>query len=102
MTSAGELRVSAHGSGARFEVFAKPRASKSAIGGVREGALVVSLAAPPVDGAANEELVRVLSARLGVKRSAISIASGAHGRNKIVEVMDLSPDAVLTRLAASE
>jgi uncharacterized protein (TIGR00251 family) len=101
MTTAAELRVSPHGGGARFEVFAKPRASKSAIGGVRDGALVVSLAAPPVDGAANEELVRVLSARLGVKRSAISIASGAHGRTKIVDVADLAPDVVLDRLTAS-
>jgi uncharacterized protein (TIGR00251 family) len=99
--SFAELRISPHAGGARFEVFAKPRASKSAIGGVREGALVVSLAAPPVDGAANEELIRVLAARLGVKRSAISIASGAHGRTKIVEVSDLSPALVLERLTAS-
>jgi uncharacterized protein len=102
VTSAAELRVSPHGAGARFEVFAKPRASKSAIGGVREGALVVSLAAPPVDGAANEELVRVLAARLGVKRSAISIASGAHGRTKIVDVADVSAEVVRERLSAPE
>lgn len=95
--SEAEVRVSAHAGGSRFEVFVKPRASKSKIVGSREGALVVAVAAPPVDGAANEELVATLAALLGVKRSAIVIASGAHGRTKIVEVKGLTPEQVLER-----
>ena len=50
----------------RFRVHARPRAKVSAIGEVRGGALDVSLAAPPVDGLANEELVRTVAEALGI------------------------------------
>jgi hypothetical protein len=85
------LVVSARDGGSRFEVFVKPRASKTKITGVREGALVVSLAAPPVDGAANAELVSALAAALGVRRSDVVIASGAASRTKIVDIANLAP-----------
>ena len=53
----------------RFEVHAKPRARRSRIAGIRLGALTVQLAAPPVDGAANEELLGTLAEALGVTDS---------------------------------
>ena len=49
-------------------------------------AVKVRLAAPPVDGAANEELIRFVAERLGVPRSAVRIAAGATSRRKVVEV----------------
>jgi uncharacterized protein YggU (UPF0235/DUF167 family) len=57
------------------------------VGGVDDaGTLLVRVTAPPVAGAANEALVRLVAKELGVKRSAVSIAAGATGRRKRVEV----------------
>ena len=74
------------GTGVEFDVRVIPRARKTAMGGVRDGALVVRLAAPPVEGAANSALTQFLSETLGVPRRAVSILSGAHGRRKRVGV----------------
>jgi uncharacterized protein YggU (UPF0235/DUF167 family) len=63
--------------------------------------LDVALAAPPVDGAANDELLRVLSDALGVPRSALEIVRGASGKRKVVEVRGVSEADVVARLAAA-
>jgi uncharacterized protein (TIGR00251 family) len=83
----------------RVEVQAKPRARQSRIASVREGALVVQLAAPPVDGAANEELVTTLAGALGVPRRDVVLVRGDTSRTKMVEVRGLSADEVGVRLA---
>src|SRR5262245_16148942 len=70
------LVVTEKDGGVRFEVRAKPRAKKSAVMGVKAGALWVSLAAPPVDGAANAELVSLLAAQLGVPRRDVMLVRG--------------------------
>lgn len=82
----------------RFEVHAKPRASKSRIVGAREGALEVAIAAPPVDGAANQELLKFLSRALGVSKSSIDLVRGDASRTKIVAVRGLSEDELRARL----
>jgi uncharacterized protein len=64
----------------------KPRASKSRVLGEREGELEVAVAAPPVDGKANEELVRVLADYFDVPKSAIEIVRGEGGRSKRVRI----------------
>ena len=79
-----ELRQSATGTTLRVRV--QPRAAKDELAGVREGALVVRLKAPPVDGAANEALARFLGRALGVPASAVRIVRGASGRDKLVAV----------------
>lgn len=63
-----------------------PRASRDSIDGWRDDVLLVRVAAPPADGAANESLVRLLAKRLRVAPSNIEIVSGAQSRVKIVEV----------------
>jgi uncharacterized protein len=70
----------------------QPRASRDAVGGVREGALLVRLTAPPVEGAANAALARLLGRTLGVAPSAVRILGGATGRAKRVAIagMDLA------------
>ena len=83
----------------RFEVHARPRARKSAVTGVRLGALVVQLAAPPVEGAANAALIAMLAEVLGVPRRDLSLALGASSRAKVVEVRGLAEDEVRARLA---
>lgn len=84
--------------GVRFEVWAKPRAKKSRIVGERGDAIEVSLAAPPVDGAANEELVRVLSAALDVPKRAVTILRGDTSQRKLVEVAGVSAEEARRRL----
>jgi uncharacterized protein (TIGR00251 family) len=81
--------------GMTLRVRVQPRASRDGLSGEREGALVVRLTAPPVEGAANEALVRLLAKTLGVAPSAVRVLSGATGRNKVVSVEGL--DAVTAR-----
>lgn len=78
---------------------AKPRASRSRVLGVREGALEVAIAAPPVDGAANAELIRTLSKAFGVGRSSLSIASGKGGKTKIVAIEGLTQAELREKLS---
>lgn len=82
----------------RFEVHAKPRARKSRIMGERDDALVVQLAAPPVDGAANAELVELLASALSLPKRDVTLARGESGRVKLVEVRGLTADEVRARL----
>ena len=63
-----------------------PRAGKSGIAGTRDGALLVRLKAPPVEGAANSELIQLISDALGVPTRSISIVSGQHARLKRIRV----------------
>jgi hypothetical protein len=81
-----------------LRVRVRPRASKDALGGEREGALVVRLTAPPVEGAANEALARFLGKTLGVAPSAVRVVSGATGRNKVVSVAGLDAATARERL----
>ena len=67
-----------------FRVRVAPRASRTAVAGEHEGALRVRVAAPPVEGAANEELTRFLARALGLPRTAVEVASGHASRNKLV------------------
>jgi uncharacterized protein (TIGR00251 family) len=75
-----------------FQVRVVPRASRSEIVGEHDGALRVRIAAPPVDGAANEELVRLLARKLGVSHNAIMITGGHTAKLKQLRVMGASPD----------
>lgn len=80
-----------------LRVRVQPRASREGLGGVREGALVVRLTAPPVEGAANQALARFLGKALGVAPSAVSIAAGRASRNKLVTVKGLTGADVRAR-----
>jgi uncharacterized protein (TIGR00251 family) len=75
-----------------------PRAGRSAPAGVRGGALLVRLNAPPVDGAANEELIAVLADALDVAKAAVTIVSGQRSRAKRVRITGVDADHVASRL----
>jgi uncharacterized protein (TIGR00251 family) len=75
-----------------------PRAAKSGPAGTREGALLVRLNAPPVDGAANEELVRVIADVLGVSTRAVTIVGGSRSRTKRVHVTGITEVTARSRL----
>lgn len=69
-----------------FAVRVVPRASPSGVAGVHDGALRVRVSAAPVDGAANEELIRTLSRALSVPRRNVEITSGQTSKVKQVRV----------------
>jgi uncharacterized protein YggU (UPF0235/DUF167 family) len=82
---------------ARLAVHLTPRAAADLVDGVGEdGLLRVRVSAPPVDGAANEALCRLLARELGVSRSAVRVVGGEASRRKTVEA-DVDPAAPAAR-----
>jgi uncharacterized protein YggU (UPF0235/DUF167 family) len=67
------------------------------VDGVVEGVLRARVTSPAVAGAANQALIRLLADELGVGRRSVRIVAGAAGRQKLVVVDDVSPDAVIAR-----
>lgn len=90
--------AAAPGGGTFIRVQVQPRAARTEIAGPHGDAIRIRLAAPPVEGAANEALIRLLSSRLGVPRAAVSIRSGQGGRRKVVAVAGLGPGEAARRL----
>jgi uncharacterized protein (TIGR00251 family) len=84
--------------GVEIDVRVIPRAGRTQIAGDRDGRLLVRLAAPPVDGAANDVLVTFLAGMLGVARRAISIVAGERSRQKRIAVEGIDLAAALERL----
>ncbi len=78
--------------GVTFAVRIVPRASRSEIAGEHDGALRIRVAAPPVEGAANRELVRLLARQFKVAQSSIEIISGIASKNKIVRIAGVRID----------
>jgi uncharacterized protein (TIGR00251 family) len=71
---------------ATLSIRIQPRASKNEVVAMEEGGLKVRLTAPPIEGAANEALVRFLAERLSVSKSQIEIIAGHTGRQKLIRI----------------
>jgi uncharacterized protein (TIGR00251 family) len=84
----------------RLAVHVQPRASRSAVVGEHGGALKIRLAAPPVDGAANEALVEFVAGQLGVPRRQVRLVGGAASRRKLLEIDGLDAATVAARMQA--
>ena len=84
--------------GVEIALHIQPRASRTEFVGAHGDALKIRLAAPPVEGEANEELVRFLAKTLGVTKSAVTIVRGATGRRKVVRVDGVVAATVAERL----
>ena len=93
-----DLALAASPDGVTIPVRVAPRAGRTALDGVVEGALRVRLAAPPVEGAANRVLVEFLANLLGVPKRDVAIVRGERGRQKLVQVRGLDADQVRQRL----
>lgn len=76
--------------GITIEVKVEPRSSRREIAGVLGSVLKVKLTAPPVEGAANEQLIEIIAGALGVRKSDVRIVRGSSSRLKVVEVRGLS------------
>ena len=75
-----------------------PRAGRSGFAGLRDGALLVKLAAAPVDGAANDELIALLARTLRIPKRDISLVSGERSRTKRIRIAGMDRDQVVARL----
>jgi uncharacterized protein len=88
---------SAISGGLRLAVQLAPNAKKTEVGGTVDGALKIKLHAPPVDGKANEALIRYIADTLRVPKSAVSITHGLTSKKKLIEVRSerLTPAAAI-------
>ena len=82
----------------RICVYVQPGASKTQIAGMHDGLIKVRVAAPPVEGAANQALVEFLAKRLRVPKSRVRVVSGLTSRRKVLEIEGVSQDAIAASL----
>lgn len=75
-----------------FTVRVVPRSSRSEIVGEMDGAVKVRLTSPPVDGAANAELIKLIAKKFGVSRSAVEIIGGDTSKTKRLRVTGVTDD----------
>jgi len=83
---------------ATLDIRVIPRSPRTSVDGMRGAAILVRLAAPPVDGAANAALIAFLSAALDIPRRQIAIVSGERSRDKRVRVAGIETAAAISRL----
>ena len=76
-----------------------PRAGRTGFGGLRDGILLVRLAAAPVDGAANDELIALIAKALNIPKRDVTIVSGERARSKRIRIAGIDRDQALARLA---
>ena len=81
-----------------LDVRVTPRAGRTGFAGMREDVLLVRLAAAPVDGAANEELINLIAKTLRIPRRDVTIVSGERSRNKRIRIAGLTQEAVMAKL----
>jgi uncharacterized protein (TIGR00251 family) len=91
VTAAG-WRPTARDGAVTFEVIVQPRASRPGVGPVVGDRLRVSVSAAPVDGKANDAVIRTLAEALDVPRSAIEIVRGETNRRKTIRIRGLALD----------
>ncbi|HLS54612.1 MAG TPA: DUF167 domain-containing protein [Zeimonas sp.] len=82
----------------RIRVAAQPGAARSGVVGEHDGCLKLRVAAPPVDGRANDEIARFLAERLDLPKRAVRLVSGASARRKLFEVAAERDAAALAAL----
>jgi uncharacterized protein (TIGR00251 family) len=88
-------------SGAVLSVHIQPKASTTDCVGIYGDAIKIKVAAPPVDGAANDELIRFLARQLSIPSTSVRIHSGAGGRYKHILVKGITARLVMARLNLS-
>ena len=93
--------MSKHAQASVLSIVVVPRAARSSIERLTDGAIQVRVAAAPANGAANAALLRLLAGVLDVPRSRLEIIGGASSRRKRISVSGLPPDELETRLQAA-
>ncbi len=89
----------APGATCRLGIRVKPRAKRTRSLGFEAETLVVAVAAPPVDGSANQELLRYLGRRLSVPQKSLKLTAGLASKNKLLSIEGLTLEVVRGLLA---
>jgi len=85
--------------GAALSVRVTPRASRNEIVEVmNDGTIKIHLMAPPVEGKANEALIKFLAGILEIPKSQLEVVAGAGGRDKIISVLDMDADTLQKKI----
>jgi uncharacterized protein (TIGR00251 family) len=84
----------------RISIRIQPGAPKNAVVGLVNGIWKIRIAAPPVEGKANRELIEYLSEVLDIQKNNIAIVRGETGRDKVVAITGLTREEVEKRLSA--
>jgi uncharacterized protein len=85
------------GSATTFAVRLTPRGGLDRVDGVLDGTMRARVAAPAVDGAANQALLRLIADELGVPRRSVRLVAGATGRTKVLAVDGVGPAVLAAR-----
>ena len=83
---------------ARIDVYVQPRASRTEVVGMHDARLKIRVASPPVDGAANAELIAFIAERVGVSKAKVRVVAGTSSRRKVVEVEGVSEELLRQKL----
>lgn len=94
------IRIEEKNGGVVFGVRVIPRASKNAFAGEHDGAVKIRISAPPVDGAANNEVIAFLAKAFGIAKSSVTIENGLASRNKLIRIDGLNREEFLDRFNA--
>jgi uncharacterized protein (TIGR00251 family) len=93
------LRLNEKDGAVTVDVAVKPRSSREGVGPVQGDRLCVAVNAPPVDGKANEAVIRVLAETFKISRSAVTIVRGETGRKKTIRLAGITTAMVLRTIA---
>jgi uncharacterized protein (TIGR00251 family) len=78
----------------RLEVYIQPRASRTEIVGLHDGAIKIRIAAPAVENAANDALIDFIAQRLGIARRSVRLVAGGSSRRKRLEIEGVAAEAI--------
>ncbi len=84
-----------------IEIRLQPRGGRDAVVGERDGAVLIRISAPPVDGKANAALVAFVAKTIGVPKGSVAIIRGETSRNKVIRVAGRAADDVRAALLAT-
>ncbi len=93
--------LTSHPDGVSLAIKLQPRASKNEIGAMQGGELRIKVTAPPVDAAANEALLRLLSDALDCPHGKVELLRGHISRRKVVKIYGIANREVMDRLSPS-
>jgi uncharacterized protein (TIGR00251 family) len=90
-----DIKIRKKADGIIIQVKVVPRSSKTMIDGIYDGALKIRLTSPPVDNAANRDLIAFLSRKLKVPKSAVQIIGGEKSREKRLALTGVEESDIL-------
>lgn len=100
--NAEELQIRETPSGLEIRLHVQPRARRSEIAGIHNGALKLKVTAPPVDDAANKAVIEFMAGLLGIPKSSLQIVSGMKSRDKTLQIKNIPRSFLLKHISPTE